>query len=230
MRRLLLLLAAATPDGFENHMPRARSELERAARDIGTTLRMAVQIENDPMAAAAGDRTVVPLHGLVEFTADGDAGDALVDLAGTAARVLGDAVDWTASAACIGTVHEVLPSPPGDLLLVLAAHGLPSLDHAAFGDYWLHRHAALALSLLDDGAKARMGYQQVHAEDALSRRAATAAGASTSDYDGILEVRLAAIEHLPHATNPAFAQAIADDERNFTDQSAAMCGAFLRLI
>jgi hypothetical protein len=230
MRRLLLLLASATPDGVERSIARSSAVLERAARDIGATLRMAVQIENDPMAAAAGDRTVVPLHGLVEFTADGNAGDALVDLAGTAARVLGDAVDWTASAACIGTVHEVLPSPPGDLLLVLAAHRLSSLDQAAFGEYWLHRHAALALSLLDAGAKARMGYQQVHAEDSLSRQAAAAAGTAISDYDGVLEVALAAIEHLPHATNPEFAQAIADDERNFTDQSAAMCGAFLRVI
>ena len=74
-----------------------------------------------------------------------------------------------------------------------------------------------------------MGYTQVHAEDSLSQQAAAAAGAAISDYDGVLEVGLAAIEHLPHATNPAFAQAIADDEQHFTDQSAAMCGAFLRV-
>jgi hypothetical protein len=228
MRRLLLLLAAATPDGVEASIASSHADLKRAARDAGAGLRTAIQIENDPMAAAAGDRTVVPLHGLVEVTT-AEGSDALVGFARTAAKLLGDAVDWSASAAFVGQVHEVLPAPPGDLLLVLAAHRLPSLDPAAFGDYWLHRHATLALSLLDEGAKARMGYQQVHAEADLSQLAALAAGAAISDYDGILEVGLAAIEHLPHATNPAFAQAIADDEQHFTDQSAAMCGAFLRV-
>jgi EthD domain len=229
MRRLLLLLAAATPDGLEPSIARSSAELERTALDTGAALRIAVQIENDPMAAAAGDRTVVPLHGLVEVTTD-QRSDVFVSFAGTAARLLGDAVDWSASAAFVGAVHEVLPTPPGDLLLVLAAHRLPSLDPEAFGDYWLRHHAALALSLLDDEAKARMGYTQVHAERSLSQQAAAAAGATISDYDGVLEVGLAAIEHLPHATNPAFAQAIADDEQHFTDQSAAMCGAFLRVI
>lgn len=227
MRRLLLLLAAAKPDGLERSIARSTPDLQSAARNIGASLRTAVQIDNDPMAAAAGDRTVVPLHGLVEVTATEST--ELVDLSSTAARLIGDAVDWTASAALVGEVHEVLPTPPGELLLVLAAHRLPSLDSAAFGEYWLHHHAVLALSLLDDEAKSRMGYQQVHAEAALSQRAAAAAGAAISDYDGVLEVALAAFEHLPHATNPAFAKAIADDEQHFADQSAAMCGAVLRV-
>jgi hypothetical protein len=166
------------------------------------------------MAGAAGDRVVVPLHGIIEFTVNGD--DDLDPVARQTATALGDAVDWAQSSVVVGTLHEVLPAPSDSLLLVLAARRLPSLTQAEFGDYWLNRHATLALSLLDAGAQSRMGYQQLHAD------------AGSSDYDGVLEVGLASVEHLPHATNPAFAQAIADDEKHFADPDAAMCGAFLR--
>jgi hypothetical protein len=169
---------------------------------------------------------VVPLHGIVEVTVEqaDDLDPVARDIAGT----LRGAVDWSQSAVALGTLHEVLPAPSDAVLLVLAAHKLPSLTQAEFGDYWLNRHAALALSLLDAEAQSRMGYQQLHADAHDSASAAAAAGAGVSDYDGALEVGLAAPEHLPHATNPAFAHAIAEDEQHFADASAAMRGAFLR--
>ena len=155
-----------------------------------------------------------------------DRADFEVLIIGTAESL--GAVDWSQSAVAVGSLHEVLPARSDALLLVLAAHKLPSLTQAEFGDYWLNRHAALALSLLDAEAQSLMGYQQLHADSRASASAAAAAGAGISDYDGVLEVGLAAPEHLPHATNPAFAQAIADDEQHFADAGAAMRGAFLR--
>ena len=228
-RRLVFLLVAR--DGVSELEQEINAHADRLVA-VGVaangSIRAAVQIDDDPMAGAAGGRLVVPLHGVVEVTVDGPANFDAV--AHDIASMLHGAVDWPQSAAALGTVHEVLPAPSDALLLVLAAHRLPSLTQAEFGEYWLNRHAALALSLLDGDAKSRMGYQQLHADAHSSASAAAAAGAGISDYDGVLEVGLASPEHLPHATNPAFARAIADDEQHFADASAAMRGAFLRPI
>ncbi len=226
-RRLLFLLVANHGvSDLEEEIAAHADRLVASGAAASGTIRAAVQIDDDPMAAAAGERVVVPLHGIVEVTVDTapDLDAAARDVAGA----LRGAVDWSQSAVALGTLHEVLPAPSDALLLVLAAHKLPSLTQAEFADYWLNRHAALALSLLDAEAQSRMGYQQLHADARASASAAAAAGAGISDYDGVLEVGLAAPEHLPHATNPAFAQAIADDEQHFADAGAAMRGAFLR--
>ena len=226
-RRLLFLLVAKNGVSALEHEIAARADsLVASSAAANGSLRAAVQIDDDPMAAAAGDRVVVPLNGIVEVTVD-ELSD-LDAVAGDIADALRSTVDWSRSAVALGTVHEVLPAPSDALLLVLAAHRLPSLTQAEFGEYWLNRHGRLALSLLDADAQSRMGYQQLHADAHGSASAAAAAGAGTSDYDGVLEVGLAAPEHLPHTTNPAFAQAIADDEQHFADPNAAMRGAFLR--
>jgi hypothetical protein len=86
------------------------------------------------------------------------------------------------------------------------------------------------MSLLDDDGKARMGYQQVHADEAASARATELAGAGPSTFDGILQSGLAQITDLPHLTVPGFAEVIMKDEENFADQSAEMFGAFTRTI
>jgi hypothetical protein len=225
-RLLFLLVAGGDLASLEAAMVAQADDLVAASVLVGGTCRAAVQIDDDPMASAAGDRVVVPLHGIVEVTVREDVAVDLV--ARQITTVLHDAVDWSRSAVAVGTLHEVLPAASDALLLVLAAHRLPSLTQSEFADYWLNQHAALALSLLDAEARSRMGYQQLHADAALSASAAAVAGVGVHDYDGVLEVGLAAVEHLPHATNPAFAQAIAEDEQHFADPSAAMCGAFLR--
>lgn len=228
-RRLLFLLVAQDGvSGLEQEIASHADRLLAVGAAANASVRAAVQIDDDPMAGTAGDRVVVPLHGIVEVTVDGPAD--LDTVARDTAAMLRRTVDWSQSAVALGTLHEVLPAPSDALLLVLAAHRLPSLTQAEFGDYWLTRHAALALSLLDADAQSRMGYQQLHADADASASAAAAAGARISDYDGVLEVALASPEHLPHATNPAFAQAIADDEQHFADANAAMRGAFLRPI
>ena len=65
----------------------------------------------------------------------------------------------------IGVVHQVVPPTSDTVLLALAATRKPTLDRKGFHDYWLEQHAALAMSLLDDEHKAKMGYEQVHADE-----------------------------------------------------------------
>ncbi len=146
------------------------------------------------------------------------------------ATELRDAVDWPTSTISVGTVCEVLPAASDTILLTLAASRLPSIDRTAFAEYWLNTHAALAMSMLNREQKAKMGYQQIHANGTASERATELAGAKRSSYDGVLQCALARVTDLPHLTVPGFAEAIAKDEQNFTDPSAAMLGAFMRTL
>ena len=146
------------------------------------------------------------------------------------AAELRGAVDWPASCVCVGTVNQVLPAASDVILLTLAASRLPSMDRATFAKYWLHTHATLAMSMLSGEQKAKLGYQQIHANAAASARATDLAGAKRTSYDGVLQCALAEIADLPHLTVPGFAQVIAKDEENFTDPSASMLGAFMRTL
>ncbi|MGD9997451.1 MAG: EthD domain-containing protein [Ilumatobacteraceae bacterium] len=233
MQRLIFLLASGEPGSLEPALRDREERLATVARAAGASLRLAVQLEGDPLAAEAGGdgvRTIRPLHGVVDLTVPGEDPAPLLDAVADVASIIGDAVDWSASSVAIGTVHEVLPTASDTLLLTLAANRLPAIDRAGFHDYWLNSHAALALSLLDDAAKGRMGYQQVHADEAASAKATALAGAAASTFDGVLQVCLAQIMDLPHLTVPGFAEAIMKDEEHFADQSAEMFGAFTRTL
>ena len=232
MQRLLMLLSSEEPGSLEAALRDHESALERLAESAGARLRLAVQLEGDPMSAeAAGDaRTVLPLRALVEMTVDSDDPAPLLDVVHEIAAELGDDVDWSTSAVSVGSVNEVLPAASDTLLLTLAAPRLPSIDRHAFHAYWLNVHAALALSMLDGDKQAKMGYQQIHADEASSARAAELAGAALWEFDGVLQCSLAEITDLPHLTVPGFAEVIMKDEENFADQSAPMLGAFLRTL
>jgi hypothetical protein len=233
MQRLILLLATAQPGSLESALRDREAALAELASGAGATLRLAVQLEGDPLAAEAGGdgvRTIRALHGVVDFTVPDDDHAPLLDIVADATAIVGDAADWPASAVAIGTVHEVLPAGSDTLLLTLAANRLPTIDRAQFCDYWLNSHAALALSLLDDSARGKMGYQQVHADEVASAKATSLAGSGPASFDGILQVCLAQIMDLPHLTVPGFAEAIMKDEEHFADQSAEMFGAFTRTL
>jgi len=232
MQRLLLLLATDRPHDLEGVLRDREAALGELADEIGATLRLAVQLEGDPMAAeAAGDaRTVRSLRGLVEFSVTGVDNGALLTVVERAAKTLGDDIDWAGSAVSIGAVHEVLPAASDALLLTLAANRLPTIDRSQFHQYWLNVHATLAMSMLDDDNKARMGYQQVHTDEAASAKATELAGAAPTSFDGVLQCGLAQITDLPHLTVPGFADVIMKDEENFADQSAEMFGAFTRTL
>ncbi len=232
MQRLLMLLATEKPTALEGELRGRESALTRIAASAGARLRLAIQLEGDPMSteAARGTRVIVQPRGLVELTIEGDDPEPMLDVTRAIAAELLSAVDWPASAVSVGTVKQVLPSASDVILLTLAASRLPSMDRATFAKYWLHTHATLAMSMLSGEQKAKLGYQQIHANAAASARATDLAGAQRTSYDGVLQCALAEIADLPHLTVPGFAQVIAKDEENFTDPSASMLGAFMRTL
>ena len=232
MQRLLMLLGSEQPPKLEAVLRDKESRLREIAESVGGSLRLAVQLEDDPLATPApGEaRSIRPLHGLVDVAIPGDEPKDLLPIVSALARQINGAVNWARTAVSIGLVKEVLPVASDAVLVTLAANRLPSIDRAAFHAYWLDVHAALAMSMLDDNRKAVMGYQQVHADEAASAQATKLAGAHPSSFDGVLQCSLAQVTDLPHLTVPGFAEAIMKDEENFADQSAEMLGAFMRTL
>ena len=230
MQRLLMLLATDEPATLERELPVHELALARIAASAGAQLRLAVQLERDPMSAGGGTRAIVQPRGLVELTVEGDDPEPMLSVVREIATELHRAVDWPASAVLVGTVNEVLPAASDAILLTLAANRLPSIDRTTFARYWLHTHAALAMSMLSTAQKAKMGYQQIHANADASVRATDLAGAKRTSYDGVLQCALARVTDLPHLTVPGFAEVIAKDEENFADPSATMLGAFMRTL
>jgi hypothetical protein len=227
-----MLLATDDPTALESALRTHESALTRIAASVGAHLRLAVQLEGDPMSAEAarGTRVIVQPRGLVELSVEGDDPEPMLGVVREIVTELRNVVDWPASAVSVGTVRQVLPTASDAILLTLAASRSPSIDHATFADYWLNTHATLAMSMLGNEQKAKMGYQQIHANEEASARAADLAGAKRTSYDGVLQCALARVSDLPHLTVPGFAKVIAKDEENFTDPSAAMLGAFMRTL
>ena len=227
-----MLLVSEQQPMLEAALRDEESRLREIAESVGGSLRLAVQLDDDPLATPdPGEaRSIRPLHGLVDVAIPGGESKDLIPIVPALALQINGAVDWTSTAVSIGLVREVLPVTSDTVLLTLAANRLPSIDRAAFHAYWLEVHATLAMSMLDDDKKAAMGYQQVHADEAASARATELAGAGPSSFDGVLQCSLARVTDLPHLTVPGFAEAIMKDEENFADQSAVMLGAFMRTL
>lgn len=232
MQRLLLLLDTESPSTLAASLGEHESALTAIASSASARLRLAVQLEGDPLSGeGAGDaRTIAPLRGLVELTVEGADPAPLLAVVQGIATELADAVNWATSAVSVGKVNEVLPVNSDAILLTLAANRKPSIDRAQFHAYWLNVHAALAMSLLDDEQKSKMGYEQIHSDQLASASATQLAGARPSTFDGVLQCSLAEITDLPHLTVPGFAETIMKDEENFADQSAEMLGAFMRTL
>jgi hypothetical protein len=235
MRRLVMLLAAREPGGptLEKAVTGYAADLGERAEAVGAIVRAGVQLDGDPLAAAAKTigRAVAPLHALVEISSPSDeAVDAqLIGLVAGAAAVLGDVVDAARSTAVLGTVHAVTQLESGSLQLAVAARRIATISQRQLHEHWLGIHAPLALSMMPPGATDRIGYQQLHGETEANAEAAEAAGFPSIDIDGLLQVHMEAPEDfLSVATEPNFAKAIYEDELNFADQSE-LRGAFLRM-
>lgn len=228
-RRLIAMLAlpGENATAVRELLTAQASALAKEATRAGARLLLAGAVDDDPTAAAAGERNVAPVHGVIELTASEDA--TLLDVAAALPGLAPAAVDWSASAVAVGTPASVLGGDKA-LLLVLGANRLPTLSQVEFHRYWRDTHAELALSLLDAEQQRRMAYTQLHAEEEPSRRAAALTGAGRSDYDGVLEVGLDQFLDLPHATVPGFAEAIFEDEKHFADQAAEMRGGLLQVL
>ena len=168
-------------------------------------LRLAVQLEGDPMSAeAAGDaRTVVPLRGLVELTVDGDDPAPLLGIVERSRR--GARTSSTGRRRRSRSVWSTKCCPPvGRDPAHTRCQPTAQIDRKEFHDYWLDVHASLAMSMLDDEKKSKMGYEQVHAdENASATRHSSSPVRKPTSFDGVLQCSLAEITDLPTSRCPA---------------------------
>ena len=233
MKRLIILLvsrAGLSHAEFTVTMrPHATVFANRCA-SVGAIFRHGYQMQPDPLAAAAVGRNIVPISGIFEASLPdaGDVNQLLMMVEHLAARIA-DGVDASETAILVGDVHTVLP-PRGSVMLAAGTRRRPSLDQAGFNDHWLRTHAPLALSLMTEEQKSLQGMDQLHADAALSERAALVSGLSIHNYDGVLQSTVDSVETFIgiHA-NPEFDAIIYADEENFIDRASDFRGAFLIL-
>lgn len=235
MKRLVVLLVARPgleAAGFRTAMEPHAELFAKGCAAIGATSRTAYQADPDPLAAAAGDRVIVPVNGLLEATLpeSGDVGRLISLVEHFALRTAG-VTDSSQTAVAVGDVHTVLPNR-GSVMVLLGASRLPTLDAAGFNDYWLNTHAPLALSLMSEQDKAAQGYEQLHADAELSKRASGVAGLiDHHHYDGILQCTVEDIPtFLAIHLNPEFDAVIYTDEEHFVDRTVDLRGAFLEIV
>jgi hypothetical protein len=99
MQRLLMLLATHEPAALERELRAHEPALTRIATSAHARLRLAVQLESDPMSAEAarGARVIVQPRGLVELTLEGDDPEPMFRVVRSLATELRGVVDWTES-------------------------------------------------------------------------------------------------------------------------------------
>jgi hypothetical protein len=234
MKRLVVLLVAReglTASEFRAAMEPHAERFAKSCAAIGATSRVAYQVQPDPMTAAAGDRVVVAVNGVLEATlpAEGDVGR-LIGLVEHFGLRTAEALDTAQTAVLVGDAHVLLPDL-GSVMVLLATRRLTTLDAAGFNDYWLKQHGSLALRLMSESDKALQGYTQLHADQALSLQASGIAGLGQHHYDGVLQCT---VEDIPtflriHA-NQEFDAIIYADEEHFVDRGSDFRGAFLDLV
>ncbi len=151
--------------------------------------------------------------------------DVALDVATGVAAVLTDlgaalsVADWLDAATSSVVAGRELTVVPGEepITLAMALTRLPSLDLAAFTEYWRTKHADLGRQV--PGSE---GYRQVHLDVALTDRARTVLGLGGPQFDGVALAYYSSDEALrgilgnPDITGPLLA-----DERRFIDHSRA---------
>ena len=234
-RRLVLLLATRSGAGVVETaaaLSILAPQLHQRAEASGLELRVGCQLPDDPLALAAKGmgRTMTPVSALLQVTGPPQTpDDALVEVVESVAADLRDTFDLAISAAALGAVRRITTGPTGPVVLAVGTRKLATLSEEQFCTYWAETHAPLALSMMPAGAARKIGYEQLHAGGAASRRAAAAAGVGVGDLAGVLQVFCRdPVDFLAFAAEPGFAARIYADEKNFADQSL-MRGGFIRL-
>jgi hypothetical protein len=80
----------------------------------------------------------------------------------------------------IGRLHAMVPPKAGAVFLSLSFRRYAGTTVEQFRDWWLNRHAGIAIPVLGPEL---LAYDQVHVDDQLSQAAATALGVDFVAYD-----------------------------------------------
>lgn len=204
--RTKLLAHLAPAPGAEAELATRLVELadELAAR--GLEVASLWRVDRDPFGAKS------PWRGTLELR--GSEAELLARAAGLAGR-FGALVDAAASTALIGSEHVPLESPPAPLRYQYLMRRRADFSHEAYLAYYRDVHAQFGLR-----TPGSLGYVQLHADPAASRRAADASGFAVCDVDSVSELQLASLRDFLRAVagSTIGAEVVVDEER-FMDRT-----------
>ena len=222
--QLLFSLGDGVSSGLLEGRLASEGQRVRELAPPGGRHRRAFRLPDDPTRQIAHGEQMAdaPLSfdAVFELSSDDDL-DRLI----SAVQGVGKAVEqWTVperSAAIAGTEHVIVPGQR-PLLLVFPLRRLESLTSEQFHDYWLHKHAEVALDV-----PGLQGYRQFHADAAASAAAAAAAGVGISDFEGAAEGYYQDIDaFLEVMSKPEVAADALEDEKRFIDHARSVIGLY----
>ena len=202
----------------------ARSCADRLGADA--VLRPGVRIAEDPLAAMLGARDA-PGHvdAIVEASvpASTDPTRLVEALRGFGAEFERVAEPGTV-ALMAGRAHLIWPDD-GRLVLALAARRDPAITVDELRHWWIEQHAALIQQVVRPRS---LGYDQLHVDRDLSRRASESAGLPYVPFDMFDSIDVDAVTDLTQSTlmEPETAQRLYEDEQGHVDHSSlrgALC-------
>jgi hypothetical protein len=229
--RLVVLLGARAGLDDASLTAGVRELARSCARRLGpdAVLRPGVRLPEDPLAAMLGDRDA-PGHvdAIVEASlpASSDPDRLVAALDGLGAEL--DAVAEPGTVALMaGPTYLVWPDD-GRLVLALAARRDPAITVEELQHWWLEQHAVLIQEVVRPRA---LGYDQLHVDAELSRRASDSAGLPYAPFDMFDSIDIDTVTDVTESTlmEPQTAQRLYQDELGHVDHTS-MRGALCSIL
>lgn len=198
----------------------------RLAGDL-TMIRIGIRDPDVPSEWLSRRGDAAPVDAVIEATLqEADDIESLV----TGCRGLGHDLegiaDPSASAVLAGVAHLIVPGSAATFI-ALAGRRDPKISVEDYRRWWLKQHAVLAQQIIHPFAE---GYEQLHVDRELSRRAAKAAGFAVEDYDAFDSIFYHSVaDFLKGVTDPEVARQLYEDEVGHVDH-ASMRAAVCRLL
>jgi hypothetical protein len=216
MKRLQLLLAAASPQSVAALTDRAFDQISFVREQTGGEYRLALL---DAAAREAGFPMGVPeFEVIVEFGVPDDLGtEPLIQRAGEFGPKLTGLIDPARSAAVLGQEYIITPGE-GAFELFRCMGRREDHTLAAFSEHWLGPHAELGR-----GVPGKPGYRQLHRDPVAQTAAANAAGVAIDTVDGVATLIWADKTGIGLiGSDPEHSRKTAEDGALFVDRTKAM--------
>jgi hypothetical protein len=199
--------------------PYLASEGQRIREKLppGASHLRAFHIPDDPSQQVVdvdkGDDIPPVFDAVFEVSAENTALDKLLAAIQDVPARLGNVLDRHKSCVIAGTEHIIIPGEES-LMLVYPLRRLPAMTSAAFHDYWLNHHAAIARTLPN-----LRGYRQFHADAEETLKATRLTGLGITDVEGAaLGYFKNPKDFLAIMSQPEVQTAL-EDEKKFIDHS-----------
>lgn len=204
----------------------ANAMAERMGRD-GTSIRLGIRDPDVPPVWLPQREDLAPVDAVIEVTLkEGDNLDPLINGCRGLGRDLEGIVDPGPSAVLAGIAYLIIPGSAATLI-ALAGRRDPRISVEEMRRWWLEQHAVLVQRIVRPISD---GYEQLHVDRELSRRAAEVAGFVVHEYDAFDSIFYhTAGEFLKAVTEPEVARQLYEDELGHVDHSSFR-GAVCRLL